>query len=285
MEEVARSYPHLVTLESIGRSYENRDTKLVRISTDTGSSIRKPTIFIDAGIHAREWIAPAQAIYLIFQLVENYSVNSALLRNVDFVILPLVNPDGYEFSRTNTRLWRKTRSPGSLCVGCDGNRNFDYYWMFAGASSSQCSETYAGKNAFSEIETRNLRDAILREPAVVAYLTFHSYGNYFLYPWGWSPALPDNWQELQSLGDQAAAAIRAVAGTRYTVGSSTNVLYEAAGASDDWAMGVAKIPIVYTIELPGGGTYGFDLPANRILSVVQETFEGVKVVVNYVGNR
>ncbi|KAJ8311404.1 hypothetical protein KUTeg_010759 [Tegillarca granosa] len=52
----------------------------------------KPIIFIDAGIHAREWIAPATAIYII---------------DMD-------------------RLWRKTRSPqADGCFGVDPNRNFD----------------------------------------------------------------------------------------------------------------------------------------------------------------
>lgn len=54
-----------------------------------------------------------------------------------------------------------------------------------------------------------------------------------------------------------ALAIRKATGTRYTVGSSTNVLYAAAGGSDDYALGVEKIPISITMELPSGGSEGF----------------------------
>jgi murein tripeptide amidase MpaA len=279
LDQLAKDYPDTVTLESFGQSYEKRQMNLVRISS--GSSSSKPVIFVDAGIHAREWIAPATALYLINQLVEN-PANSDLIRDVDWIILPCLNPDGYEYSWNSDRLWRKTVSPGSLCNGCDANRNFDFHWMEAGASSWECSETYAGKQAFSEVEARHLRDYLAKTANIKAYLTLHSYGQYLLYPWGYGNVLPDNWRELDDLGHQVDNAIRAVSGTRYTIGSSTQVLYAAAGASDDWAMGGAGIDIVYTIELPGGGVYGFDLPASRIQGVVVETFEGFKVYADYV---
>ncbi|KAJ3660726.1 hypothetical protein Zmor_005162 [Zophobas morio] len=282
LTELVKQYPSIVSLENIGQSYQKRDMVVIRISTGS-SNPAKPVIFVDAGIHAREWIAPATALYLINQLVEN-SANRYLIENIDWIILPSANPDGYEYSWTNDRLWRKTVSPGTLCNGCDPNRNFDFHWMETGASSWECSETYAGSRAFSEVETRNLRDYILKTPNIKAYLTLHSYGQYLLYPWGYGNVLPSNWRELDDLGQKVNDAIRAVSGTRYTVGSSTQVLYAAAGASDDWAMGVAGIDLVYTIELPGGGSYGFDLPASRIQGVVVETFEGFKVYADYVLN-
>lgn len=280
MAQLAKDYPNVVTVETIGKSYENRDMNLVHISSGPRSP-SKPIIFVDAGIHAREWIAPAVALYLINQLVEN-SANSNLLENLDWIILPSVNPDGYEFTWTDDRLWRKTRSPGVVCAGCDPNRNFGYHWMEAGASSWECSETYAGKKAFSEVEAQHLRDFLANNKGIKAYLTLHSYGQYLLYPWGYADILCDNWKELDDLGQNINAAISAVNGTTYTVGGSTQVLYAAAGASDDWAMGGAGIDIVYTIELPGGGTYGFDLPAERIKDVAVETFEGFKVIADYV---
>lgn len=59
----------------------------------------KPIILIDAGIHAREWIAPAVVLYIIHQLVEN-SDNAKLIENVDWIVIPSLNPDGYEYSHT-----------------------------------------------------------------------------------------------------------------------------------------------------------------------------------------
>lgn len=61
----------------------------------------RPIIFIDASIHAREWITHSTTIYFIHQLVERRNEYLDILDNIDFVILPLVNPDGYDYSRSN----------------------------------------------------------------------------------------------------------------------------------------------------------------------------------------
>lgn len=73
-------------------------------------------------------------------------------------------------------------------------------------------------------------------------------------------------------------AIRAANGTVYTVGSATNVFYAASGASDDYAFAVKKIPISITMELPGGGFLGFDLPVDRIRATVEETWIGIRAM-------
>lgn len=156
--------------------------------------------------------------------------------------------------------------------------------MVVGASSNECSDTFAGLTPFSESETAAFRDYALALNSIDLYLAIHSYGQYILYPWGWTSALPDNADQLHALGSEVGTAIYAVDGTRYTVGSSTNVLYAASGASDDWVFAVGGAPLSYTLELPGGGSYGFDLPASRILDVCVETWEGIKVYHDYIAN-
>lgn len=156
--------------------------------------------------------------------------------------------------------------------------------MEIGASTSECAEDYGGKTAFSEKESSQMRDYVLntiKPENIKLYLTFHSYGQFLLYPWGYTSSLPSNWKTLDALAQSANQAIMAVRGTKYTVGSSTNVLYAAAGGSDDWMMS-AGVPLAYTIELPGGGSYGFNPPPKNIQPVVTETFQGVKVFANYV---
>jgi hypothetical protein len=59
----------------------------------------------------------------------------------------------------------------------------------------------------------------------------------------------------------------------------------AAGGSDDWVKGVGGVELAYTLELPGGGRYGFDLPANEISVVGQETFLAIRVFGEYVANK
>lgn len=40
-------------------------------------------------------------LFLLYQLVENFSVNLELLRNLDYVVVPVVNPDGYSYTHTS----------------------------------------------------------------------------------------------------------------------------------------------------------------------------------------
>lgn len=171
-------------------------------------------------------------------------------------------------------------------MGTDGNRNFDFHWGEVGASANSCSETYRGKKAFSEIETQVLRDAVMKiSDTCKFYLTLHSYGNYLLYPWGYTSDLPETWQDLEEISQVGAKAIYRATGTNYTVGSSTNVLYAAAGGSDDYMFAVGKVPISITMELPGGGRYGFDPPASDIQRIANETVIGIFAMIEAVADK
>lgn len=67
----------------------------MKISNNDGNET-KPAIFIDAGIHAREWISITTALFIIQQLLKDD--NKHLYKNIDWYIFPSMNPDGYEFS-------------------------------------------------------------------------------------------------------------------------------------------------------------------------------------------
>nr|XP_036220392.1 carboxypeptidase B isoform X2 [Bactrocera oleae] len=278
LEELAKMYSSRVKLTSIGDSYEGRQLHAISITNGDGIS-NKNVIVMDAGIHAREWIAPAAALYVIQQLVENYEQNSHLLANYDWIIVPLVNPDGYEYTHTRERLWRKTRKPVTrFCAGTDANRNFDFHWGEVGASNTACADTFKGLSAFSEPETQALRDLMHSLTGRAKfYLTLHAYGNYLLYPWGYSSDLPENWRDIDDIAQTGAAAIKNATSTEYTVGSSTNVLYAAAGGSDDYALAKAQIPISMTMELPSAGKE-FDPPQSKIEELASETWIGIKAM-------
>ncbi|XP_073976862.1 carboxypeptidase B-like isoform X2 [Rhodnius prolixus] len=285
LEQLEKQFPKLVTLETIGQSVEGRPIKAVRISNSKVPD--KPAILIDAGIHAREWIAPAVALYIIHALVENSEQNINLTNSIEWHIIPLLNPDGYEFSRIEDRMWRKNRAKTSdpFCPGVDLNRNFDLYFGGNGTSIDPCDETFIGTGPFSEPETRALRDYALKLRNVKLYLTLHSYGKYFLYPWGFGEELPRDWKDLDRLARYAEKALSSVYGTRYRVGSSTQLLGAAAGGSDDWMKAKAGVKYSYTVELPGGGELGFDLPPRQIPFVTKETFEAIKLLGYFIANQ
>ncbi|XP_046987075.1 carboxypeptidase B-like [Schistocerca americana] len=177
LDLLAKKYPPLVHVQAFGTSFEKRRLDMVKISTEK-SGVEKPIILIDAGIHAREWIAPAMALFIINQLAEN-ETNRYLTEEIEWHICPLLNPDGYEYSRKTDMWWRKTRShtKNKHCRGVDGNRNFDFHWNECGASSDPCSGCYAGEKPFSEVETQAFRAYVMSiRDRLKLYLTFHSYG-------------------------------------------------------------------------------------------------------------
>lgn len=220
-----------VTVKTVGQSYEGRDIKTVTISRGDGQS--RDSVLLDAGIHAREWIAPATALYWINQLVDPQSNYSKLLDSLDFVIQPVVNPDGYEFTFNAFRLWRKTRTPNGFCQGVDANRNYDIHWNKVGSSNNSCADNYHGPTAFSEKESQTSRD-IMRDLKANCkfFLTLHSYGNYLLYPWGYSTDLPENWKVVDEIARAGADAMNKATGVKYTVGSASNALYTVSGKEE-----------------------------------------------------
>ena len=143
-------------------------------------------IFIDGGVHAREWASTVTVMYLIDRLISDYGKDkniTILADYFDWYILPMFNPDGYEYSWKNieTRLWRKNRSnhtDSQKCIGTDLNRNFDYEWNKVGTDSDPCGMMYPGPKPVSEIETRNVAEYLLNlgEEYVDAYFTYHSIG-------------------------------------------------------------------------------------------------------------
>ena len=88
----------------IGNSYEGRELFLIKIGNSTSPGLRKPAVWIDGGIHAREWISPATVAYIMSELLSNADIHSDILDEFDFYAMPLINPDGYEYTHTNDRL-------------------------------------------------------------------------------------------------------------------------------------------------------------------------------------
>jgi len=267
-----------ISTVSIGKSHEGRDMRVIQIAKAGAGA---PNVWIEAGIHAREWIAPAMATYIIDSLLNNDVDGFTDKMNIH--VLPSANPDGYEYSRSSDRLWRKTRSNYNsifLCKGVDGNRNWDFHWAETGASGNKCSDTYHGPEAFSEIETQNIRDYVLAlDPVPVLAQAMHSYSQLLLWPYGYENGgpYPENVEEIRGLAEDAVKALEAVHGTVFEPINSAD-LYPAAGASDDWYKGVLKARFAYTFELRDTGRHGFVLPEDQIKPSGEELWEAQRVI-------
>jgi len=283
MEDIARENPSFTQLIDMGRSVENRVLYALKIGkSPLGNETR--AVWIDGGIHAREWISPTTATYLLDQLVKAFKEEPSDCKDkgvlsVDWYVAPLINPDGYEYTHTNQRYWRKNRSnapSGSSCRGVDLNRNWNVVGFGAGATSnSPCSDVYKGPSKGSEPETRAIANTILEHKNNIRiYLTLHSYGSYWLTTWGYTKELPKDHEKQVTLARRGADAIKCVNPNRaYTIGSAGAIFYIAGGASDDWAKATAEIPYSSTIELPGTD---FVISRSEIVPVGQELWAAVK---------
>lgn len=204
LEYLQINNPDLVSTKVIGTSSQRRELKVVTVSNKNPNN---KIIWVDAGIHAREWISPAVATYILNELVEEWDDLPEYMRNIDWHFLPITNPDGYEYTHDYDRLWRKNRAetPLPYCKGVDLNRNYGYKWGGKGVSKSPCSEIYGGSGPFSEPETRAIQDYVsgLRKN-IDASLSFHSYGQYILYPWGYDSFVTEDEAELSRVGHEAA---------------------------------------------------------------------------------
>ncbi|XP_046653361.1 carboxypeptidase B-like [Daphnia pulicaria] len=272
LDYLADTYPKIVQLINIGASYENRTLYVVHISHPSSIPDTKPAIWIDAGVHAREWISPALATYIIHQLVED-PANEGLLLSADWYIMPVMNPDGYEYSHVKNRLWRKSRSEtGSRkCRGVDLNRNFGFQWGDRGSYADPCAISFRGIKAFSEPESIATSNFILKKSNLIKlYLTLHSFGQAVLIPWGHSATLPSDYGDMLALAKSATSTFQHY---KFKVGNVAALFYRASGNSADWAKSIG-IKYCYTVELPAKG---FILPASNILPVSQDFFSALDV--------
>ncbi|XP_042573540.1 carboxypeptidase O-like isoform X1 [Cyprinus carpio] len=287
----------LAVLDRLAGGLEHRSYDYTKYHTmdEIGfkSTTPKKAVWMDCGIHAREWIAPAFCQHFVKEILGSYKTDSnvnMLFKNLDFYITPVLNMDGYIYSWRDktTRLWRKSRSPGTgncTCFGTDLNRNFYANWGMVGISRDCCSDIYNGPTALSEPEAKAVTDFLgAHQNEVLCYLTIHSYGQLILIPYGHPNISAPNYEELMEVGLAAAKAIKAVHGTSYKVGTAPDILYANSGTSRDFAR-LIGIPYSFTFELRDKGNYGFILPEDQIQPACEEAYQGAMSIVNYVHDK
>ncbi|HEY1818186.1 MAG TPA: M14 family zinc carboxypeptidase [Kofleriaceae bacterium] len=267
LHELAALAPERAQVQSIGGSVEGRPLWALRIGHgDTH-------MLIDATEHAREWLAAMATTCVADRLVRDYDRDPAIRDFVDHTslwVVPVVNPDGYQYAWGVDRYWRKNRR-GSY--GVDLNRNFAVGWG-DGSSGNERAETYRGERPFSEPESTALRDLAKREH-VALHIDFHTFSQLVLYPWNYksTPAPDRDW--FAATGDRIASAIYAAHRERYRLIQGIE-LYPAGGTTSDWMYGDANAKS-FTIELrpTPRGRSGFVQPPEQIRPTCDEALAAV----------
>ncbi len=103
LQDFAAAAPQLVSLRSIGKSFEGRDIWLLAVTNAaTGNDTDKPGFWVDGNIHAAELTACTACLYWLHQLVSGYQAGDShavqLLDTRVIYIVPRLNPDGAELA-------------------------------------------------------------------------------------------------------------------------------------------------------------------------------------------
>lgn len=323
LRQLASMFPERTQLFTIGTSYEGRD--IPAISIGTRSDTEEPqedeprhTIVIVAGGHAREWISTSTAAYLLRTLLHNFdpanrNLIQKLLRHYDFVFVPVLNPDGYEYTWTTDRLWRKNRQDTALpfCRGIDLDRSFPYSWDGDQQRDNPCSEAYAGEHPLQAVEAQRLvgwakNETESKRRVFAAFIDLHSYSQEILYPFSYScDRRPKNLEDLEEIAFGLAKAFRLTSGHHYGVSSACDgsitlattakngkqdkvitKVEESGGSALDFFYEDLRVDHAFQIKLRDTGSYGFLLPKTHIVPTGMETFNGLMSLGKWMlGNR
>lgn len=147
---LAAEFPTLTELTTLPHSTSGYDgseaaltglanVRMLRI-TNTPAIHSRPGLLLICGTHAREWVNPLIAIEFAEQLLRNYNPASTdpdvltinrIVEGGDIFIVPVMNPDGLNYSFHDSAGWRKNRRPNPgapTCPGVDNNRNYEVYF-------------------------------------------------------------------------------------------------------------------------------------------------------------
>ena len=217
-KEYQKLYPKNMSIESIGKTWEQRDINLITISKDIKKAHLKPALFFTGTIHAREWVGHEVAIEFTKYILQNLELDLRLQNYLDkatVYLVPCANPDGYEYSRNHFSFWRKNRranADGSF--GVDLNRNFPIGYI---TNSKTTSNVYGGPEPFSEPETRALKDFVETHPNITIALDYHSQGNVFFPAHDFRHEDTIDTTDMNTLCANMAEEIRKVSGREYGI--------------------------------------------------------------------
>ena len=286
LKELARHYPNLarpITLPF--KTNEGREVHGVEITKDAANWRDGKPVYVQMGVHhAREWPSGEHAMEFAFDLAMNYGTNqrvTGLVDKVRTVVVPIVNPDGFNLSREapvdlrdvtgagydndayavmslaepffaykrrNCRPVDGQASPPPVCglqpfryTGVDPNRNYGGFWGGPGASSLPAYDTYRGAGPFSEPETRNIRDLVSKRQ-VTTLITNHTFSNLVLRPPGLRAQGPPPDEVIYNdLGQR-------MANQNGYLNQPSYGLYDTTGTTEDWSY-YATGGLGYTFEI------------------------------------
>jgi extracellular matrix protein 14 len=296
MRLVEALFPSFVSTISVGKSYEGRDILGLRVGASSASDRHRKAIVVTGGIHAREWISTTTVSYVAWSFITHNhkdSIVTQFLEHYDLIFIPVLNPDGFDYTWQVDRLWRKTRQHTAFpfCRGIDLDRAFGYEWSDAG---DPCSEFYPGAQPFEAVEAQQFAEwaanMTRNDTRIIGMIDLHSYSQQVLFPYSFScDENPPNLENLEELAAGLAKAIRLTSGESYAVrsacegaaammghGAARSRIETGSGSAIDWFNHELQARYSYQIRLRDTGSHGFLLPKESIIPTGEEIFSAFR---------
>jgi murein tripeptide amidase MpaA len=281
MYDLAAKYPGVTKLVKIGTTLNGREILALKVTQGARGQAdgKRPAVLFSATQHAREWIAAEIDRRLMYHYIEKWAADDPatkkLLQSTELWFVPVMNPDGYQYTFTNERLWRKNLRDNdgdgqtTNADGVDPNRNYPEHFKYdeEGSSKIISSQTYRGPGPASERETQAIM-GLSQKVGFEFNVNYHSNGRWLLYPEGWQTNSPTSDDPIYYAlsGNLDKPAIEG-----FHPGLSSDVLYVTNGEANDYLHKVGGA-LAWTPELsPGCPSCGFVFPDDEAL--VQAEFE------------
>ncbi|KAJ8728151.1 hypothetical protein PYW08_016536 [Mythimna loreyi] len=299
LKQWADNSPLAKCIDITNGNFTNMENPIYMMIIDDPSSgqtvAAKQTVMIVAGIQGRDHHAVAAAMYVLYQLIERSDAHSDLLTRYRFWIVPVFNPDGYDYSMTfpHRREWTKNlrqswdvckdrdtcedcekhglRCLIQPCYGVNLDRNFEYQWIPAEELRAEhpCGSLYSGVRQLSELETRALTQYLQdQRTTLYTFLAFKE-GDILgiMYPHSHTRKKRAFDYVYRQRALRAAAAASSISNRPYVGGQTSEFLPLYAGGIDDWVDGHLGIDNTYTIMMfrPSDSSYNSKLITERVV--------------------
>ena len=228
----ADDYPEIVDLAIAGQTELGKNLWVVRISDWSNETkpdgSAKEVVYIDGGHHGNEHLGTELAFLTAEHYIEGWAEGDQevvrVLTNTELHILIMLNADGNDL---DTR-WNINQ--------VDLNRNYDHHW-------NEQDETQPGSGPFSEAET--LANSIYMNtvvPDADLYVTMRTGVWIMLYPWGYIPDQPIDWELFHHIRTHVQTNISEI-----PIRNANQGLYPNSGTSTDYGYGIMGYP-TFTFE-------------------------------------
>src|SRR5215211_3845005 len=306
LKQLAADNPNLVRYFTLPEhTYEDRPVEGIEIAQNVKKRDGRPAFLMMGVHHAREWPSGEHTIEWAYELLNAYNDGNnrarRIVRHSRTMLVPIVNPDGfeisreageaegggggrggddtqetvnivshpYEYRRKNCRLADDSDAGncaqpalGLAAAGVDPNRNYGGVWGGPGASTDPTAEDYRGPGPFSEPETRNIRWLVSRNQ-VTTLITNHTFSGLVLRPPGIQVQGPPADERIyKKLGDSMAAENGYKSQRSYQ-------LYDTTGTTEDWSY-YATGGLGFTFEI---GPTNFHPPYADVIAEYRGTTE------------